>query len=251
MDLDRHYIEPRLAAIYDAENAGRTDIDFYIALAAELGAGDVVDVVDVGCGTGVLAADLAARGHRTTGVDPARAMLAVARSRPGGERVTWLEGDATALDAAAADLAIMTGHVAQVFLTDADWGAALAAIHRALRPGCRLAFESRNPAAEGWRRWTKANSFGTFRAQAGEAFDSWVEVTGVEPGFVRFEGHTVFASSGEDVVVPSSLRFRTWAELETSLIGAGFEFETVYGDWDRGPVTEASPELIITARRPG
>ena len=43
----------------------------------------------------------------------------------------------------------MTGHVAQFFLTDEHWRAALTALHAALRPGGRLAFESRNPDAAG------------------------------------------------------------------------------------------------------
>ncbi len=39
----------------------------------------------------------------------------------------------------------MTGHVAQVIADDETWHKTLAAIHRALRPGGRVAFESRNP----------------------------------------------------------------------------------------------------------
>lgn len=56
--------------------------------------------------------ELARRGHRMTGVDPARAMLDVARHRPWGENVRWIEGDATRLGDTQADLAIMTGYVA-------------------------------------------------------------------------------------------------------------------------------------------
>jgi ubiquinone/menaquinone biosynthesis C-methylase UbiE len=69
-------------------------------------------------------------------------MLAVARSRPGHDQVRWIDGDATtAVPALVADLAIMTGHVAQVFLDDAAWMQALRAVHRVLAPGGRLAFE--------------------------------------------------------------------------------------------------------------
>ncbi|MFZ5870345.1 MAG: methyltransferase domain-containing protein [Actinomycetota bacterium] len=58
-----------LAALYDRENGGRDDTEFYVALAAGL---DSEHVVDLGCGTGVLALVLAGAGHRVTGVDPAR-----------------------------------------------------------------------------------------------------------------------------------------------------------------------------------
>lgn len=245
MHLDLHYTDPRLAAHYDVENAGRDDIEFYLALAAEL---EAESVVDLGCGTGVLAVDLAARGHHVTGVDPASAMLDVARSRPGGQHVTWVEGDAAALGTAAADLAVMTGHVAQVFRNDDEWLQALAAVHRALNPGGHIAFESRNPDAEGWTSWTRARSFQTFVTGNGESFDSWVQVTQVEPGVVTFSGHTVFPE-GSDIVATSTLAFRARHELEASLADTGFVVRTVYGDWDRSQVTATSPELIIVARR--
>lgn len=79
--------DPRLAALYDIECAGRWDHDFYLALAAEL---DAKSVVDIGCGTGVLAVDAAESGRSVLGVDPAGAMLDIARTRPGGERVDWI-----------------------------------------------------------------------------------------------------------------------------------------------------------------
>jgi 2-polyprenyl-3-methyl-5-hydroxy-6-metoxy-1,4-benzoquinol methylase len=54
-------------------------------------------VVDIGCGTGSLVVRLAGLGLRAVGVDPAAASLDVARAKPGAERVTWVDGDATAV----------------------------------------------------------------------------------------------------------------------------------------------------------
>lgn len=246
MKLDRHYTDPRLTAVYDTENAGRHDIDHYLALAQRLGSGDVVDV---GCGTGVLASGLAARGHRTSGVDPAGAMLDVARNRPGGEQVTWIQGTVADLPSDAFDLAIMTGHVVQVFLTEDDWAAQLAHLTRSLRTGGHLAFESRNPEAQAWRRWTREHSFGTFRTDEGQIFDSWVEVTGVVDGLVHFEGHTVLRPSDEHLVHTSTLRFPTHDELHRSLEASGFRVRDVVGDWDGNPVAADRLELIFLAER--
>ena len=98
---------------------------------------------------------LAARGHQVTGSDPAVGMLSIARSRTGGAAVTWVQSDAAGLRLDRTfDVAIMTGHVFQVFLTDADIAAALAAIRRHLRPGGRLMFETRNPLVREWQEWT-------------------------------------------------------------------------------------------------
>src|SRR5712691_1465420 len=44
-------------------------------------AGKPVDALDAGCGTGFLSLELAARGHRVTGVDFAPAMLEAARRK--------------------------------------------------------------------------------------------------------------------------------------------------------------------------
>jgi SAM-dependent methyltransferase len=48
-------------------------------------------VADLGCGTGLLSSAFAARGHRVVGVDPAPAMLELARARRGGDRVEWVQ----------------------------------------------------------------------------------------------------------------------------------------------------------------
>ena len=115
-------------------------------------------ILDLGCGTGLLTRELATTGRHVVGVDPSPAMLAVARRHPDARGVQWVEGDARALGTPSADLLIMTGNVAQVFLDDDEWRATLAAIHAALRPGGYLAFESRNPDDRAWERWNQATT---------------------------------------------------------------------------------------------
>ena len=117
--LDGHYVDERLVALYDLENARGADTDFYLGLADAIGARTILDL---GCGTGLLTCEMAVAGRRVIGVDPAPAMLAVARRAPGGERVRWVEGDASALGTPEADLLTMTGNVAQIFLEDDEWG---------------------------------------------------------------------------------------------------------------------------------
>src|SRR5690348_9283496 len=58
-----------------------------------------LDALDAGCGTGFLGFELAARGHRVTGIDFAAAMLAEARRKAAerGASIRFEEADAEQL----------------------------------------------------------------------------------------------------------------------------------------------------------
>jgi SAM-dependent methyltransferase len=243
--LDQHYVDPRLVALYDLENARGADTEFYVHLAAAL---DAHTIVDLGCGTGLLTRELAIDGRTVLGVDPASEMLAVARRQQGADRVQWVEGISNALGTPAADLVVMTGNVAQVFLDEAEWAATLCDIHAALRPGGHLAFESRNPEDQAWERWNRQATYAQIDSPFGP-LECWLELVCVGNGRVVFEGHNVFTATGEVVVASSELRFRSLAELTNSLIEAGFTVEHVYGDWNRTPVDSASRVMVFIARR--
>ena len=52
-----------------------------------------------------------------------------------------------------------------------------------------------------------------------------------------------------DQVDLSTLRFLPRIELDRFLAEAGMRVETYYGDWERGPLTEDSQEIVVIARR--
>ena len=241
--------DPRLAAVYDTECAGRDDHDFYLTLAAELGARSVVDV---GCGTGVFAVDLAGRGHAVIGVDPAGPMLEIARRRSAGLDVEWIRGHADEVATGVADLVVMMGHVAQYFLDDAAWSNVLQHSHRTLQPSGRLTFETRNPAIPWDEHWTEARSKATMPHPEGGEFTSWVEVvdkSGTADSYaLTHHGHTILPD-GLHLTAVEKLRFRSPLEIMASLEAAGFTVEHTWGGWDRSPFTTNSYELIVVARR--
>ncbi len=94
--------------------------------------------LDIGCGTGFLSLELAARGHHATGVDFAPAMLALARQKAAdaGAAVRFEEADAEALPfpPAAFDL-VVSRHL---LWTLPHPEAAIDEWRRVLRPGGRL-----------------------------------------------------------------------------------------------------------------
>lgn len=241
---DAVFDDPRLAAIYDALDPDRSDLDAYLAIVEEF---DARSVLDLGCGTGVFALSLAARGIEVIGVDPAGASLAVARAKPGAERVRWIEGDATAIPAdVTVDLATMTANVAQVFLTDDAWRRALAAVRAVIRPGGRLVFETRDRAARAWDGWTERATRSTTMVPGVGPVTDWVQVTEVsdDGALVSFESPNVFEADGTVVVSRSTLRFRSREEVVASLDACGFAVDEVRDAPDR-----PGRELVFLALR--
>lgn len=216
---DAIFSHPRLAPIYDTFDDDRDDLDAYLRIAEDLGAHSVLDL---GCGTGSLSVLLAQRSHAVFGVDPALASLDVAKSKPDAELVTWTHGDARTLPQVGADLALMTGNVAQVFLTDHDWYTTLARLRDALRAGGHLVFEARRPERRVWEEWVVDTGPEVRHVEGEGMIEQRREVTAVVLPYVSFRHTYTFASDGQDVTSNSTLRFRSRAEIEESLLVSGF-----------------------------
>jgi ubiquinone/menaquinone biosynthesis C-methylase UbiE len=142
----------RQVAAHWQRRAAHFDADFghSIATAAEraawdrildlvVGQGRAFDALDVGCGTGFLALELAARGHRVTGVDLAPGMLDLARRKAAGQGVAvrFEEADAENLPFAAGSFDLVISR--HVLWTLPHPEAAIDDWIRVLRPGGRLA----------------------------------------------------------------------------------------------------------------
>jgi len=240
---DAIFAERRLAELYDPLDPDRGDLDVYAAMAAELGARSVLDI---GCGTGTFACLLARRGLTVTAVDPAEASLEIARAKLGADRVRWVHGDATDLPPLRVDLVTMTANVAQVFLTDVEWAATLLAAHAALRPGGRLVFETRDPAAKAWLEWTRERTYQRTVVPGVGAVQTWEDLLKVSGELVSFRSTNVFESDGAVLTSDSTLRFRPRDELAASLAAAGYVVDEVRQAPDR-----PGRELVFVARRAG
>ncbi|MCX5560494.1 class I SAM-dependent methyltransferase [Streptomyces sp. NBC_00038] len=253
---DRSFSDLSLAALYDALNPwGRSD-DFYLDLVLS-----ARSVLDVGCGTGRLLGRALEAGHegRLCGLDPAAAMLVQARRRArtdaedsGGAPVEWVLGDLAATHwEREFDLVVMTGHAFQVLLGDEELRGALAAIRQALSDDGRFVFETRNPAARAWERWTPEHVREVTDAH-GDVVRVWHEVETPEAGD-RVTFTETFDHPGweQPRVSSSTLRFLGPDALDGFLTEAGFAVAERFGDWGRGPLTPTAPEIITVARPTG
>ena len=232
------YHDAQIAAIYELANPLAQDADFYLSLAGQRSC----SVLDLGCGTGTLCCALAERGHRVTGVDPAAAMLAVARSKPYAERVEWVESSAqTYRSQRRFDLIVMTGHAFQVLLTDADATAVLETMHLHLKQRGRAAFETRNPSMDWVGEW-RAKS----RILSGGEITETLNITSVDGEFISFQ--TSYRLSDGTVTTNSTLRFPSREHVEALISRSGLLVRNVFGDWNAGPFEGGrSREMIFIA----
>ncbi len=234
--------DSRIVDLYDEDNPDGPDHDFYRALAD---AREALTILDLGCGTGLLTVTFSGCGRRVVGIDPSSAMLAAARTREGADHVDWIQGDSTAAPEEFFDLAVMTGNVAQ-HISDADWARTLSDLRTRMRPGGILAFESRNPSARAWESWgseepmSRETRYGTLT--------EWMGVELIDDRTVRIQAHNLFATTDETITVTETLVFRSRAEIELDLRGAGFDVVEVHGDWSSTPFHEAARVMVFVAR---
>jgi SAM-dependent methyltransferase len=242
---DRFFADRELAAWYDLFCPWCPDYAFYLDLVQGADA-----VLDVGCGTGTVLRRARELGHggRLVGVDPAPGMLAQARARAD---IEWVEGTLDAMLEPAGwrgafDLVFLSGHAFQVFTTDDQVRATLAAARAALAPGGRFAFETRNPAARAWERWVPENAREVTDSRGVTARMEY-RLLSVEEEFVEFT-HTLSGPWSTPQLSRSRLRFLDAPALDALLTEADLRVTARYGGFDRSPYDpRTSPEIITIA----
>jgi SAM-dependent methyltransferase len=194
-------------------------------------------VLDVGCGPGRHALALAARGIEVVGIDIAGRFIEIATERtPDGAPAAFHRMDARRMpfdDEFDAAISLCQGAFGLV--GPGDDIDVLRGMARALAPGGRIAvsafssyFVMRNP-IEG----------GTFDPGTG----------------VHHERTTIKSEAGVDADVDLWTTCYTPRELVLLCAAAGLELDAVWsvtpGSYERVPASEAIPELLLVARKPG
>jgi predicted TPR repeat methyltransferase len=200
-------------------------------------------VLDLCCGTGLLAGELTARGYRVVGVDASEAMLALARERLGPQvvfsRMTLPELTVEAgFDAAVCTLDGFN------YLTLDELRQSMTAVAGCLRPGGWLVFDLHTDAM---MDFTIANPTVAGRSAGNEfvissvvdsgtrACDTTIEVTRLQEGEPFSEQHRQY--------------FHADADVRAALEDAGFAVTAVAEEYTLKPVDTSSLRATWTARR--
>lgn len=206
------------------------------ALALESGA----RVLDVGCGWGRHARELARRGCAVVGLDRSRALLARVAAEPAIGRVC---GDVRALPFDPCfDAVISLFSSLGYFLSDGEDERALREAARVLAPDGRFLLETMH-------RDQVAREFVERDWWEGEAgLQVWVErefdaLAGVSREVLRWRRGS---RTGEK---RHAIRVRAATEWVALLERAGLEVEAAYGDWELSPFTLESERLVLVAAR--
>lgn len=248
--------------LYDAVPMylARTDVAFYVAEARRA----VGAVLELGCGTGRVLIPIARDGHTIAGVDGSAEMLAQCSAKLDAEpadvraRVSLQQADVRHFELGTTfPLAIVPFRVMQQLVTVEDQLAFLAAAARHTAAGGRLVFDVFNPS---FSRMVERDDAEHEDTPAQRLADGrvlrrtyrmprvrWVDqVTEVELVYY------VSSSSGsppERHVQSFEMRWFVQAELRHLLARSGFRIDAIYGNFDRSPLTDSSPEQVVCATR--
>jgi SAM-dependent methyltransferase len=244
----------RLAALYDLDTApleGYADVEWFGGLARRTGG----PVLELGCGTGRIAVPLAQDGHHLVGLDRSGAMLerAERRARRANVEVRWVEGDMRAFSFDESFALIFVAFNSFLMLKPDDRWACLARVREHLAPRGRFAIDVFQPdpnrivgfeggVLDEWERedpetGRSVRKFSASRANVdGVSQRIWYDETDDDGVVHRVGGNT-------------ELHYLYRREAELLFSEAGFNVETMHGDYDGGPVDSSSRKLLVVAKR--
>jgi len=252
-----------VARFFDDEYDGfRHDVDFYIdRLLTERVRGPVLEP---GCGTGRVAAPLAAAGFRISGFDHSEAMLRRARCRrrslPADARVRlrFSRQDMTSFRYRHRFKAVIVAFSTFNLLpTETARRACLHLVARHLEPGGLLLADLFNPhqtasgTAVGSRRFASSFRSPRFGSMVSKTVEESDDPCGAST-YVRYRYEERRRRDDiliDELEVEFTLARLQRAEVEAALFEAGFDVEAVHGDYNGRPFIERSPRMIFQARR--
>jgi len=235
---------PGYLAIYDAFLAERTPVEVD-QIEALLQLHVPRRILDLPCGQGRHAIELARRGYEVTGVDLSPYMLGVAaeRAEAARVRVRWLAGDMReALPGETFDLILNLFTSLGYFDDEADDRRVVRAAASMLEPGGRFLLEVINgQRVMGNFQEREWFTVGQTAVMERRSLDVSTRRMVVE--------RTVSSTTGDDVSV-HAVRLYNGPAVKTMLEAAGFNRVELYGDWDGAPLTPESLRVLAIGTMP-
>jgi SAM-dependent methyltransferase len=252
-----------LAAWYDLEHDDVTeDVEFFAQQIAAMGRARP-HVLEIGGGTGRIAAGLALAGYEVVAVEPSAAMRERALARlaalPGrvSRRITVRDGDARLLTLPPEvrfDTVMYGLDTFAHLLTAVERGTALRAAYDHLRPGGMLLIDldphgPRRLAGSIGRDWLQGE---WLDPRSGRTLRHMLRATAARDGVVTIQNIlAVTASDGTASETAADLRLALLArdEVERAISTAGFALAAVYGGYDGREAAPDAPRLLFIAVR--
>jgi SAM-dependent methyltransferase len=237
-DWWRTWFGPGYLALYDAFLAERTPVEVD-QIEALLQLRPPRRILDLPCGQGRHAIELARRGYQVTGVDLSPYMLGVAKQRAdaAGVQVRWLTGDMREpLRGERFDLVLNLFTSFGYFDDEADDQKVVAAAAATVAPGGRFLLEVINgERVMGNFQEREWFTIGQTAVMERRSLDKGARRMVVE--------RTVSSKDGDDTSV-HAVRLYRGSEVEAMLKVAGFARIDLYGDWDGAPLTSDSLRVL-------
>ena len=237
-----------LANVYDLEYIHVYDLPFWHSLAKR----EAGPVIEWGAGTGRIAIPLAAAGHDVTAVEISAGMAE--RGREKGQPVDWIVGDMRDVTLERSyGLAVCVFNSFLCLRSVEDALAFLRNAHEHLVPGGLLSIEvsafSPEELAGGpelRHDFTRELSDGRLDRFSVSTYDAATQLMHMRLFYERYDGS---GSCENRMAQDLTIRTTNRDELLLMLRLTGFEAEEIYGDFEGGPFSSASDNLLVLARK--
>ena len=244
-----------VAGYYDYLFADRTiDLNFWTTLAKQ----SEGTVLEFSCGTGRITFDMASAGVSVDGMDISQAMLDISNKRLKkldtrvAKRIRFIHGDSTDFSIPGKKYSAIFSPWGFVPLSDAQEDSCFNCVIDHLQDNGIFVIDIDNMSETdvSWSRYRLKE----YKKIPGKEFTLMRE--GFNSGDVkRRETTTLFrlskiSDNGNIKQYCYQIRYRTYTrqQLESVLLGFGFEIDSVYGDYNFSRWTSESPRTIIVAR---
>ena len=253
---EQFYAETYDASVPDWPN----EINFYQEMAANAKHADG-SVLELACGTGRVAIQLARGGVSVVGLDLSPHMLEIAQRKSKElDNLRWVKGNMQSFQLNEMfGLIIVTGDAFQHMITPEEQVACLECIKRHLRPGAQLVIhvnhdsltwlgglvDQKEHPFEAEKKFIRATTGREIQPHSAWSYERSTQTAIVHARWEELDSDGHVTDSWQMAPVRIHVVFRF--EMEHLFSRVGFKVDAVYGDFSRNAFADNSPDMIWVA----